>query len=156
MERCPPLPYRAAMNTILHIEHSISDYATWRNAFDSFAAARHEAGVLDERVARPVDDPDYIVVDLAFASTEQAGAFLAFLTDHVWASAATAPALVGRPRTALLRPEGGGEASSLPDGGLGDRLGREPFQADERCAAVAGGESHRGHATQWSGARRLQ
>lgn len=105
-------PYVAQMSTTLHIEHSITDYATWRTAFDSFTAVRREAGVLAERVARPVDDPEYIVVDLDFGSTAQAGAFLRFLTDHVWSSATAAPALVGRPRTAILRGEPAGAALS--------------------------------------------
>lgn len=109
--------YVGFMSIVLHIEHRITDYPTWRAAFDSFAAARTEAGVRDERVARPVDDPNYIVVDLGFDSPAEAGEFLKFLTEHVWPSAATAPALAGRPRTAILRvaphASGRGDASHV-------------------------------------------
>jgi hypothetical protein len=96
--------YGASMAT-LQIEHSITDYDTWRRAFDTMAEARRRAGVLRARVARPVDDPRYVVVHLDFDTTEGAEAFLAFLEKNVWASTSTAPALAGRPRTLILEPE---------------------------------------------------
>ena len=61
----------------LHIEHPITDFATWRAAFDGFAEQRRAAGVTDHRVWRPVDDQRYVVVDLDFATTDQATAFSA-------------------------------------------------------------------------------
>lgn len=88
--------------TTLHIEHPITDYDTWRSAFDGFAQVRREAGVIGERVSRPVDDPRYIVVGLDFDSTEHAASFLRFLETQVWTSTTSAPALNGRPRTAIL------------------------------------------------------
>jgi hypothetical protein len=88
----------------LHIEHPITDYDTWRNAFDSFASARLQAGVTGERVARPIDDPRYIVVALDFDSLDRAAAFRAFLETQVWASAAASPGLDGTPKTVLLEP----------------------------------------------------
>lgn len=87
--------------TTLHIEHPITDYATWRAAFDSLAQVRRAAGVIGERVSRRVDDPNYIVVGLDFDSTERAASFLEFLETRVWRTT-TAPALAGRPRTAIL------------------------------------------------------
>jgi hypothetical protein len=86
----------------LHIEHRITDYDTWRDAFDGFAEARRQAGVVGGRVARPINDPRYVVVTLDFDSTEHATAFLHFLETQVWVSATSAPALDGRPRTAIL------------------------------------------------------
>lgn len=50
----------------LHIEHPITDFDTWKSAFDRFAPARESAGVRHHRVQRPVDDPAYIVVNLDF------------------------------------------------------------------------------------------
>lgn len=64
----------------LHIEHPITDFDTWVSAFDLFAEARSHAGVRAQRVQRPIDDPDYVVVDLDFDTTEAAEAFLTFLT----------------------------------------------------------------------------
>ncbi len=91
--------------TTLHIEHPITDYDTWRIAFDRLADARRRAGVIAGRVSRPVDDPNYIVVNLDFDTAQHATAFLHFLETQVWASPAAAPALDGRPKTAILEPE---------------------------------------------------
>jgi hypothetical protein len=88
--------------TTLHIEHAITDYATWKGAFDRFAEARLRAGVRGHRVRRPVDDPGYLYIDLDFGTEEQAAAFLGFLRTQVWASPASAPALVGAPQTRIL------------------------------------------------------
>ncbi|MFF6776913.1 hypothetical protein ACFY8W_25655 [Streptomyces sp. NPDC012637] len=89
----------------LHIEHPVTDYAVWKRAFDRFAGARADAGVLRHTVRRPVDDPAYVVVDLGFAETGQAERFLRFLTTTVWARPADSPALAGRPRTRVLTVE---------------------------------------------------
>ncbi len=86
----------------LHIEHQISDFDTWVAAFDRFAEARSRAGVRSQRVQRPVDDPEYVVVDLDFDTTEAAEAFLTFLTSTVWASTDNSPALVGTPLTRIM------------------------------------------------------
>ena len=88
----------------LHIEHPITDYRTWRAAFDNFAQRRTDGGVRAARIAQPVDDAHYIVIDLDFDTPEEAAAFLAFLQTTVWASASTAPALAGAPRTSILQP----------------------------------------------------
>lgn len=88
----------------LHIEHAISDYPTWKAAFDRFAAARDAAGVRRHRVQRPIDDADYVMIDLEFDSTDQAQAFHRFLQTTVWTSSQNAPALVGAPRTSILVP----------------------------------------------------
>lgn len=90
--------------TTLHIEHPITDYSTWRAAFDGFAEIRRRAGVVAERIARPIDDPCFIVVDLDFESPADAGAFLQFLETQVWTAATSAPALAGTPRTMILEP----------------------------------------------------
>jgi len=88
----------------LHIEHPITDFATWRSAFDRFAEARAQGGVLDARIQQPVDDPRYVVVDLEFDSVERAEAFRHFLRTTVWSSTSNAPALVGEPRALILGP----------------------------------------------------
>ena len=90
----------------LHIEHPITDFATWSAAYDRFADRRRLAGVSAERVQRPVDDEHYVVVDLDFPSREQAQRFLAFLETTVWCSRDASPALAGTPRTRVLEPAG--------------------------------------------------
>jgi hypothetical protein len=86
----------------LHIEHPITDYSTWKSAFDGFEEMRRQAGVTHQRVLRPTDDPAYIVVNLDFGTSEQAGAFLEFLHKNVWSSPQSAPALAGTPQTRIL------------------------------------------------------
>lgn len=86
----------------LHIEHPITDFATWKTAFDHFASARKSAGVRRHRVQRPVDDPGYVVIDLDFDDVADAERFLGFLRTTVWSSPGNAPALSGAPRTRIL------------------------------------------------------
>ena len=87
---------------MLHIEHPITEYSTWRSAFDRFAAIRARSGVRDFRIQQPVDDPHYVVLDLDFATTAEAERFLAFLRSEVWTSAENAPALAGAPEAKVL------------------------------------------------------
>jgi hypothetical protein len=88
----------------LHIEHPISDLATWKAAFDHVAERRREGGVCGERLGHPVDDDHYVLVDLDFPTREQAQRFLAFLETAVWTSRDSSPALAGTPRTRILEP----------------------------------------------------
>ena len=88
----------------LHIQHPITDFATWASAFKRFADARKQSGVRAHRVRRPVDDPNYVVIDLDFDSTDEAVAFRRFLETNVWGAEGYAPALVGSPETMILEP----------------------------------------------------
>ena len=88
----------------LHIEHSISDFSTWKAAFDRFATIRVQSGVRGYRIQRPVDNAHYIVIDLDFDGPTEAAAFLEFLHTKVWSSAENSPALSGALRTAILEP----------------------------------------------------
>jgi hypothetical protein len=88
--------------TTLHIEHPISDYTTWRQAFDEFQALRERAGVLAVRVFRPEDDDRYVLLHLDFADAAQATSFLSILRGTIWSSPTASPALAGEPRTLVL------------------------------------------------------
>ena len=85
----------------LRIEHSISDFDTWHDAFARFAARRKEGGVRRERIMQPVDDPCYVFVDLEFATLEAAQRFQQFLETQVWSNRANSPALKGSPRSRI-------------------------------------------------------
>jgi hypothetical protein len=87
---------------ILHIEHEISDLATWLEAFNRFAPAREQAGVQQAEVFQPSDDPNYIVVNLRFESVDAASSFRTFLHDVIWKSPEASPALVGAPTARVL------------------------------------------------------
>ncbi len=69
--------------TILHIEHPIRDFDTWKKAFDSDPAGRERSGVRSYQVLRPIDDPNYVMIDLDFDSSRTAEAFLAAMRE-VW------------------------------------------------------------------------
>jgi hypothetical protein len=86
----------------LHIEHAITDLATWLDAFSRFEDARRRAGVRSHRVRRPLDDDRYIYVDLSFETAEEAAAFRTFLEEAVWPSRAASPALAGKPEARIL------------------------------------------------------
>jgi hypothetical protein len=86
----------------LHIEHAITDFDTWAQAFARFDEARRQAGVRGHRVQRPVDDPQYVVIDLDFEDVASAESFLGFLKANVWADRGNSPALAGDPKTAIL------------------------------------------------------
>ena len=86
----------------LHIQHPITDFETWRSAFNRFADARRGAGVRAQRVLRPVDDPRFVVIDLDFDTTAEAELFRRFLTTRVWAHPENSPGLAGTPETMIL------------------------------------------------------
>jgi hypothetical protein len=86
----------------LSIEHAISDFPTWKHAFDRFADARRQAGVVSQRIRRPVDDPHYLVIELEFDAKERADSFRRFLQDVVWTNRDASPALAGEPETRIL------------------------------------------------------
>jgi hypothetical protein len=90
------------MTATLHIEHQITDLATWLSAFGNFAEARRGAGVRAERIHQPSDDDKYIYVQLDFDHAEQAESFKRFLETNVWASPEASPGLDGAPRARIL------------------------------------------------------
>lgn len=90
------------MVATLHIEHEITNFSTWKAAFDRFAAKRSEAGVTAHRIYQPHDDAAYVIVQLDFPSLEQAQAFREFLETRVWSTAAHSPGLAGSPRARIL------------------------------------------------------
>ena len=86
----------------LHIEHAITDLATWQTAFDRFSERRRAAGVMAARIHQPVDDDRYVVVQLDFPSVVRAVAFRGFLETQVWSTPANSPGLAGSPRAVVL------------------------------------------------------
>lgn len=62
--------------TILRIEHVVFDYDTWKQAFESDPAGRKQAGVRRYSIARAVDDPNLVMIDLEFDTPREAEALL--------------------------------------------------------------------------------
>lgn len=59
---------------LLHIEHAVPDFLTWKKTFDSDPIGRRRSGVRRYRIMRPVDDPRYVIIDLEFDTLAQAEA----------------------------------------------------------------------------------
>ena len=62
---------------ILRIEHPVPDFDGWKQAFDSDPVGREKSGVRRYQVLRPINDPNYVMIDLEFDTTRQAEALLA-------------------------------------------------------------------------------
>jgi len=62
---------------ILHIEHPVPDFDGWKNAFDSDPVSREKSGVRRYQILRPIDNPNYVMIDLEFDTVNQAETLLA-------------------------------------------------------------------------------
>ncbi len=87
--------------TILHIEHPIRDFGTWKKAFESDPVGRERSGVRRYQILRPIDDPNYVMIDLEFDNPRAAEALLAALRE-LWQSPAAMSALAGSPQTRIV------------------------------------------------------
>lgn len=67
----------------MRIEHTVSDYNNWKRAFDSDPVNRKKMGVRNYRILRPVDNPNFVIIDLDFDSAQNAEALLAAMRE-VW------------------------------------------------------------------------
>ena len=70
---------------ILHIEHPVPNFDAWKKAFDSDPVNRKQSGVRRYEVLRPIDNPNYAIIDLAFDSLNEAEGLLTALRE-VWRS----------------------------------------------------------------------
>jgi hypothetical protein len=86
---------------VLQIEHPIRDFETWKATFDGAQERREVGGVRRYQVYRPVDDPNYVAVDLEFDSRAEAEAFKLGL-EELWRSPQAAPVLGGTPRGRIV------------------------------------------------------
>ena len=58
-----------------HIEHQVEDFDTWkRTAFDADPIGRVKSGVRRHRIARSVDDPNFVTIELEFDTKPEAEA----------------------------------------------------------------------------------
>jgi hypothetical protein len=68
---------------IVQIEHPVPNFDAWKKAFDSDPVGRERSGVRRYQVLRPIDNPNYSIVDLEFNSSSEGEAFLAAMRE-VW------------------------------------------------------------------------
>jgi hypothetical protein len=68
---------------LLHIEHTVFNFDNWKASFDNFADLRQKSRVRRYHVSRPIDNPNYALIDLEFDSLGDAEALLGAV-QQVW------------------------------------------------------------------------
>ena len=68
---------------IVQIEHLVPNFDAWKKAFDSDPVGRERSGVRRYQILRPIDNPNYVMIDLDFDSSRTAEAFLTAMRE-VW------------------------------------------------------------------------
>jgi hypothetical protein len=68
---------------LLHIEHAVPNFEAWKATFDGDPVGRQKMGVRSYRVLRPMDNPNFAIIDLEFDSLSQAESLLAAM-QRVW------------------------------------------------------------------------
>ena len=71
---------------VLQIEHTVRDFDAWKATFDSDPIGREQGGVTSYRIFQPLDDPNYVIVDLEFDNSVEADEFRLALRE-LWARA---------------------------------------------------------------------
>ena len=61
---------------MLRIEHPVPNYEGWKQASDSDPVGREKSGVRRYQILRPIDNPNYVIIDLEFDTAVQAQALL--------------------------------------------------------------------------------
>ncbi|HZD51964.1 MAG TPA: hypothetical protein VE175_02865 [Woeseiaceae bacterium] len=68
---------------VVRIEHPIPSFEKWKLAFDNDPADRKGSGVRRYQILRPLDDPNYVMVDLEFEGRGEAEDFLRRM-QRIW------------------------------------------------------------------------
>lgn len=68
---------------VLQIEHPVPNFDAWKQAFDSDPAGREKSGVRRYRILRPVDNPNFAIIELEFDTVAEAEGLLAAM-KVVW------------------------------------------------------------------------
>ncbi len=87
--------------TTLHIENQVHDFDAWKEVFDKFDRFRAEQNVRSYRLARSVEDPNRITLDLEFDHAEDAARFRTAL-QKVWATPQSQAQLVSHGTPLIL------------------------------------------------------
>ena len=57
---------------VLQIEHKVVNFEGWKKAFESDPIDRRKSGVKKYRIYQPVNDPNYVVIELEFNNRKDA------------------------------------------------------------------------------------
>jgi hypothetical protein len=71
---------------LVRIAHPVPDFVAWKKAFEGDPVGREKLLVRRYRILRPIDDPNYVMVDLEFDTSSDAETFRAAILD-LWRSA---------------------------------------------------------------------
>jgi hypothetical protein len=71
---------------ILQVEHAVRDYDVWKQAFDGDPIGREAGGVRHHRIVRANDDPNRVMIELEFDTTDEAERFRTKL-EEMWVDA---------------------------------------------------------------------
>jgi len=61
---------------VLRIEHPVPSYEGWKTAFDSDPVGRKKMGVRRYQILQPIDNPNYVIINLEFDTEKEAEALL--------------------------------------------------------------------------------
>jgi len=64
-----------AADVRMFIRHEVTDYATWRKAYDAFDATRQKLGVTGQAVYQSLDNANDVTVTHDFKTADKAKAF---------------------------------------------------------------------------------
>jgi len=78
----------------LRVEHGVRDFDAWKQGFDNDPVGREQGGVRRYSVLRTTDDPNFVLVDLEFDTTDEAEAFREALRE-LWTRAGEGLGLEG-------------------------------------------------------------
>jgi hypothetical protein len=67
----------------LQIEHKVPNFDGWKKAFENDPINRKKSGVRCYKIFRPIDDPNYVIIDLEFDNLGEAEDTLAAL-HNLW------------------------------------------------------------------------
>ena len=68
---------------ILHIEHIVTDFVSWKASFETYEAFRQQSGVCRYQISQPIDNPNFAIIDLEFNTLGEAEALLAGV-QQIW------------------------------------------------------------------------
>ena len=83
----------------MRIEHPVPDFAAWKRVFDSDPLGRERAGVRRHRIFRPVNDSQFVCVDLEFDARAEAEKMQEAL-NKMWGN--VEGKLIGKPKATVV------------------------------------------------------
>ena len=66
---------------LLQIEHRVQTFDGWKKAFDSDPLNRKKLGVRRHRIFQPINDPNYVIIELEFDNITDAETTLTALRN---------------------------------------------------------------------------